>query len=49
MKILHGCYQNHESSAALLTIIIFWFSKMAAILDFTHNAMSNTLQPHTMS
>ena len=36
MKILHGCYQKHESASILLTIIlIFVFQKMAAILDFS--------------
>ena len=24
MKILHGCYQNHESATILLTIILFF-------------------------
>ena len=27
--------------------LIFWFSQIAAILDFTHDAMSNILSSHT--
>ena len=41
VKILHGGYQNHEFTSILLTIILFFvFLQMAAILDFTHNAIS---------
>ena len=28
--------------------INFWFSQMAAIFDFSHNAMSNVLSNHTL-
>ena len=47
MKILHGCYQNHESASSLLNYINFCLSQMAAILDFTHNAISKVLSNHT--
>ena len=44
MKILHGCYQNHESAALLLTIILFF----GFYLGFTQNAMSDVLSNHTL-
>ena len=39
MKILHGCYQNHESASLLLTIILI-FGFLQCLMYF---------QPHTMS
>ena len=39
MKILHDCYQNHESASFLLTIILI-FGFLQCLMYF---------QPHTMS
>ena len=43
MKILHDCYQNHSVD----NYINFWFSQIAAVLDFTHNTIAKVLSNHT--
>ena len=49
VKIIHCCYQNRESASILKIVnyIIFWFSQMAAILNFTQNALSEEISNHT--